>query len=196
MATAVADAAEAVSQAGLDDPGWALEAFKILLSSRVAGATAPALPVPPQHRPPDAFASGPGGPGGQRAEGIGPLAARLGVDEDGLADIFGVNREGRVEIHVATPLLTKAKSGATKELALLVLASEQYVGDAWTSVESVRKVVADYGKYDASNFTSSLRQLGTAATVRGKQSSAEYRLTRVGWEAAAVLVRRLAGTVA
>lgn len=194
MAEAVADAAGAVRQAELDDAGWALEAFKILLQSRMNGSPGEAPhPTPEQHRPADQGSAGAGAGAVAVPEGIGPLAARLGLVEDDLADVFGTNREGRVEIHVPTPLLTKAKSGATKELALLVLASEQYAGDAWTSVESIRKVVADYGKYDASNFTSSLRQLGTAATVRGKQSSAEYRLTRVGWEAASTLVGRLSG---
>lgn len=166
----IKDVAESVRAADLPDP-WAVEAFKLVLAAGLAGEAAEPW-------------------GGSRSLRE-VLAGRLGLPEAVLEDVIGVEG-GTLTVRVPADRLTTNKSAATRELALLVCATEQIGGAAFTSSDSIRRTVVEYDRYDQKNFASSLKVLRDAVTVRGPSSTSQLRLTRLGWEQVALLVRRLA----
>jgi len=128
-----------------------------------------------------------------RTPGLSRLAAKVGVGESALADIFEIN--GDVTLHVASSRIDSVKSKATREIALLVAAARQGSGadDAWTATSHVRDAAQQYNRYDTNNFAAYLRKTGDVFNFRGKGSSLEVRLTKPGWEAATALIRSLTG---
>jgi hypothetical protein len=128
------------------------------------------------------------------ASGLGRLANRFAVPEAALADIFAVTDED-VTLHVASAKIAPAKSRATKEIALLIVAARLGAGidDSLTDVAHVRDALAHYNRYDQSNFAKYLRLADDVFNLRGKP--VQYlRLTQPGWEAASDLIKSLTGT--
>jgi hypothetical protein len=122
------------------------------------------------------------------------LAARVGVSEAVLADLFAIT-EDSVTLHVSSARIPSAKSRATKDVALLVTAARQGSGadEGWTEVGHIRQALQNYKKYDTNNFASYLKGVAEAFNFRGRGSSMELRLTQPGWEMAADLIASLAG---
>ena|ERR1022692_114376 len=121
------------------------------------------------------------------------LATRSGVSPTALADIFEIQQD-TVSLHVASSRIAQSKSGATKEIALLIAAARQGSGvdDSWTAALHIRKTLQDYRRYDTNNFSAYLRQVADAFNFRGKGSAVELRLTKPGWEMAITLIASLA----
>lgn len=144
----------------------------------------------------------PGGDLGERTShtainettGLGRLAARAGVGEGALADLFEIG-ESSVSLHVASSRIAATKSQATREIALLIASARQGGGidEAWTAVEHVREALQYYKRYDTNNFSAYLKGIGDAFNFRGKGSSQEMRLTQPGWEMAVDLIKFLTG---
>jgi hypothetical protein len=120
---------------------------------------------------------------------LGRLAARVGVSESALADVFAIDGVD-VTLHVASAKLSTTKSKATREIALLIAVARQGAGidDAWTDVSHIRDALTQYGRYDMSNFSRHLRDIDDVFNLRGKPVQ-QLRLTRPGWEAATELVK-------
>jgi hypothetical protein len=127
--------------------------------------------------------------------GLARLAARTKVSEQALGDIFDVDGDS-ISVHVASSRINSAKSRATRDIALLVVAARQGAGldESWTAIGHVREALQNYNRYDASNFSSYLKASGDAFNVRGKGVSMELRLTQPGWEAATALIASLIST--
>jgi transposase-like protein len=132
--------------------------------------------------------------GSQSESALGRLAARLGVSENALADVFAIE-DDIVTLHVASVKLPTIKSKATREIALLMVAARQGTGidESWTDVSHIRDALSQYNRYDLSNFARHLRETDDVFNLRGKPVQ-QLRLTRPGWEAATELARALAGT--
>jgi hypothetical protein len=126
--------------------------------------------------------------------GLSRLAARVGVSESALADLFEIT-EDSVSLHVASSRISSTKSRATREVALLITGARQGSGadEAWTAVEHVRETLQHYRRYDTNNFSSYLKGVTDAFNFRGRGSSMEVRLTQPGWEMAINLITSLAG---
>jgi hypothetical protein len=130
-----------------------------------------------------------------RTPSIGPLrqlANKLGLDPAVIEDVF-YEEDGEIGIGIAASRLDRSKSGGTRQLALLVAAARQGSGqEEWTSSPEIRRVCADYGRFDSANFATTIRSMGTVFSYRGKGHSLEIRLTRPGMEQASALVGELA----
>lgn len=140
----------------------------------------------------------PGGPTSptlvSEASGLGLLASRVDASASALADLFDIS-EGSVSLHVASARIAPTKSKATKEIALLVAAARQGSGtdETWTGVDHIRETLQQYKRYDTNNFAAYLKATGDAFNFRGKGSSTEIRLTKIGWEMATNLIQSLVG---
>jgi hypothetical protein len=145
-------------------------------------------------------APAPGKPGAPRTEPttdtpLHRLAARLRIDPDALADVFDFDG-GEARLHVPSSRISATKSQATRDIALLIAAARQGSGldESWTSSNPIREALANYNRYDQSNFSANLRAAGDVLNIRGKASATEVRLTQPGWEAATTLIRALTGS--
>jgi hypothetical protein len=131
-----------------------------------------------------------------RSPSRGPLAQiaeKLRIDPAVVEDVF-FEDDGEVGVGIAASSLEPSKSGATRQLALLVAASRQASGlEEWTPSAAIRAVCTDYGRFDTANFASTLRGMGPVFSYRGKGQNLELRLTRPGIEQAADLVQELGG---
>jgi hypothetical protein len=175
----------AVENAGLPE-AWGDIAFGEVLRSLLGTQAVSAAPP--------VVAPGLGKPASGSTAGLGHLAARLGVSDSALADVFAVE-DDNVSLYVASGKLPTTKSKATREVALLIVAARQGAGidDSWTDVAHVRDALTQYNRYDASNFSKYLRDTGDVFNLRGKPVQ-QLRLTRPGWEAAVELVKSLTGS--
>lgn len=121
------------------------------------------------------------------------IAEKLRIDPAIVEDVF-FEDDGEVGVGIAASSLDHSKSGATRQLALLVAASRQASGlEEWTPSSAIRAVCTDYGRFDTANFASTLRSMGPVFSYRGKGQNLEVRLTRPGIERAADLVHELGG---
>lgn len=123
---------------------------------------------------------------------LSSIAAWLDITEDEVEGCFGDAGEGP-QVTISPRRLAGSKADATRQLAQLVLAMRQATGiDEYTSVGEIRTVVNDFGKLDSSNFAAHLGALDAVATAVGRGSSKKLKVTRVGREKIAELVRELA----
>jgi hypothetical protein len=122
------------------------------------------------------------------------LATRLGVSASRLEDIMSITDDG-VQLYAPSSRVSSMKSTAARELALAVVAARQGSGldDGWTNISEVREVVKQFGRYDESNFSTSVRALGDVLSIKGRGVGAQLRLTQPGWEAAAKVFAQLLG---
>ena len=122
------------------------------------------------------------------------ICARLNLSAEVVEDVFFVDDEGEIGVGVASSAIDARKAGGTKELALLRAGSRQLSGqEDWTSFDRIRALVTDYGRYDDSNFATTIQEMGDHFQIRGSRRNREVRLKRPGIEALARLVSRLAG---
>lgn len=129
---------------------------------------------------------------GSLVDVIDRLATRLQLTRDAVESVYTVDGDG-VQISVDPRRIGPSKSAATRELALLVAAQRQAAGEEQTSVDEIRTVTIEFGKYDPPNFSSSINELRGAFLVKGPPRQRLLKLTRTGWAQAADLVRELAG---
>lgn len=125
---------------------------------------------------------------------LGAIAKKLGVAEDYVHEVYTID-DGRLDLVIAPTKLDKAKSPATRQLALLVAAGRQAAGidNEWTSSIVIRDVCSDFGRLDPANFAAALDGLSETASIRTKGKSKEIRINRRGYEEAGMLVKVLTG---
>jgi hypothetical protein len=124
---------------------------------------------------------------------LSQIASRLSLPVDVVEDVYFEDGE-LLGLGVASSSIDPKKAGGTKQLALLYVAGLQTGGwEEWTAVDSIRAVCSEYGRYDDSNFATTLGEMGDVFQFRGSRRSREVRLKRPGLEAASRLVSRLAG---
>lgn len=175
-------AASAVEAAGIPEElrVAAFEKAVDLYSGSAAAQPQPTVAVPEPVNP-------------QPAGPLARIAGRLGISPEAVADVYFVDGE-ELGIGVASSSIDSRKAGGTKELALLVAGGWQLAGlEEWTSLERVRAISTEYGRYDDSNFSATIQELGDYFQIRGSRRNREVRLKRPGVEAVSRLVRRLAG---
>jgi hypothetical protein len=140
---------------------------------------------------------GSGDPSGatpQATEGpLASIAATLGLELPLVADVYFEDGD-RLGIGVAASKLERGKSAGARQLALLVAAGRQAGGyEEWTPSSEIRHVCDDFGRFDSSNFASTLADMGDVFQIRGSRQQREVRLKRPGLEAAGQLIRKLGG---
>ena len=121
------------------------------------------------------------------------LAHKLGVDVDALADVYDLLDDGSLAVRVPTSSLPKAKSAATREIALLVCAGRQVAVEEWTPAEAIRVACQDYGKFDSANHAANMAEGDRYWQISGSGKDRRYKLRKSGWEQAGQVVRRLVG---
>jgi hypothetical protein len=123
------------------------------------------------------------------------VAARMGLDRETVELVYDY-RDGELGFVASSRRVSDNKSEAARQLALIVAAGRQAAElEEWTQTSAVRRVVSDYGRLDSSNFAANIQLLDKdgACLFRGKGVSRELKVTRPGMEAAAAMVRTLAG---
>ena len=121
------------------------------------------------------------------------IAQKLKADEETVSRVFNQNGDD-LELVVAFGRLERTNTGATKQIATLVVAGRQAAGlEEWTSAAVVRGWCEQFKKLDSNNFASTLRQLENLFTFRGSPQARFLKATAPGWERAGELVRQLGG---
>lgn len=122
------------------------------------------------------------------------IANRLKLDVEAVAQVFSID-DGELQLVIGPGKLNPRKSGATKEIALLVAAGRQAAGidDEWTSLGVIRKVCEDYRRLDSPNFAAAIKEMEDWFSFRGNGTNREVRMSRPAWEQARELIIRLIG---
>lgn len=129
------------------------------------------------------------------AEGptLSAVAARLKMGVEDIADAYHVDGDA-IGLGIAPSRFDSRKAVGTKQIALLVAAGRQAAGlEEWTRVAVLREAVRDYGRFDASNFATTVKDMGDVFNLRGRGQQVEVRVTRPGFERAAKLLDELMG---
>lgn len=121
------------------------------------------------------------------------IAARLRVGQEAVESVFHAEGNG-FDILVPGSRLDRTKSGATKQLALLITAARQGAElEEWTDADEIRHFAEEFKRYDSANYASSIKELSDVLLIRQSGRKILVKLSRPGWERAAELVRRLSG---
>lgn len=122
------------------------------------------------------------------------LAARLNIPIDLAQQAFYLDGE-TVEITIQSGKIAASKKTGAKEICLLLAAGRQAIGldQEWTPSALLRDACNRFGRFDQSNFGSTLSSMDNVFHIRGRQQDKEVRVLIPGFEAAGALVRRLLG---
>jgi hypothetical protein len=142
------------------------------------------------------------GPEGGGSDGLTPpasegdlsdVAARFGVDSSAVHEVF-VQKDGEIHLAIGSKAIAASKATGTKEIALLVAGARQAIGgEEWTTVNAIRDECKHYGRYDSSNYGSTITEMEDLFQFTGKGQSREVKMRQLAWEEAGTLVRRLVG---
>ena len=127
-----------------------------------------------------------------QVEAISRLASKLGVSADLVVEVYQPGDDGTLEVHIPTAKLSKTKSSATKELALLVMAGRQISAEEWADSDVFIPVLEHYGKFDSGNNATIMKD-DKYWKISGAGKKRRFQLRKTGWEAAANMVRKIAG---
>ncbi len=116
---------------------------------------------------------------------IGRICARLSLSSELVGDVFFTDDQGEIGVGVAPSAIDARKAGGTKELALLGAGSRQLSGqEEWTSFDRIRALATDFGRYDDSNFATTIQEMADYFQIRGSRrkgstaKAAGHRSTR------------------
>lgn len=124
---------------------------------------------------------------------LSDIAARFGVDLSAINEVF-VQKDGEIHLAIGSKAIASGKATGAKEIALLVAGARQAIGsEDWTSVNAIREECKHYGRYDASNYGSTITEMENLFQFTGKGQSREVKMRQPAWEEAGDLVRRLVG---
>ena len=139
----------------------------------------------------------PGTPGVQKIEKptslMDRIASKLGLDVETVREVYR-EVDGDVRLIAPSSKLTRGKSAATKQVALLVAAARQAAEiEEFTSADIIRAIADDYRTLDSPNFAAALREMSTTFRFDGTSRNRMLKVSRPGWEEARRLVQELGG---
>ena len=130
----------------------------------------------------------------QDGDVLGKISVALKVDRDTLELIYAL-QDGEPHVVVSAKKISNNKALAVRQLGQLIAAARQLAGlEEWTSANTIRKVVQDYGRLDGANFAASIQQMDNVAVIRGKGQQREVKISKPGIQATVDLIKGIAGT--
>jgi hypothetical protein len=124
---------------------------------------------------------------------VDKIAQSLHLDPNVVGRVFR-EVDGEPHLNLLSSQLSGSKTGATREIALLIVAGRSAAGlDEFTPVAEIRKEAEHFNKFDSSNFAAAIKRMNNYFRVRGSSQSREVRLNQPGREAAVTLINRLGG---
>lgn len=112
------------------------------------------------------------------------IAQKLQVDLATIEEIFSFDGNKGLQLIVGARKVGSERRRAMRLLAVLVAGGRQLGGlEEWTKLATVREVCDQYGKLDATNFSTVMNGLDNIFGYRGKGgTNREMRINRAGWE--------------
>lgn len=152
----------------------------------LAGVRSPALPL--VNAAPQSGAGPTQDPGG---EGIGRIAAKLGVTEEDVEFVFGFEGD-KLALQVPPSRLAPVLKDAVRQIIYLVAAGQQALTpDTKTPAREIKAVCAERGKADT-NFSRIVDQLhGEGLVVGGSGQGKTVRVNADGFERAGQIIKQL-----
>jgi hypothetical protein len=124
---------------------------------------------------------------------LSKVATKLKVSPETVGEVLH-EKDGRFDVIVPPAKLAAGKAPGMKQLALVVAAARQGAElDDFTDMEHIRHFAVEFNKYDSANFATDLKDLEDELRFRKEGRKIFVKLTRVGWERAAALIRQLGG---
>ena len=134
--------------------------------------------------------TGKGSSGGDE-DPIQRIAVVLKLDKGIVEETYEVQGD-QIKPTIAPSKLDARKTKGTEQIALLVAGARQAAGmEEWTETKVIRDIADEYGRFDSSNFATTITSLGEYFSFSGNGPSRRLRVRRVGYEAVAELIRRL-----
>jgi hypothetical protein len=122
------------------------------------------------------------------------VAAKAGTDREVVGEVYEIV-DGNLELIIPAGKLSDRVASGAKEIALLIAGGRQAAEiEDWTSLDVVRAVCTDFKRLDSANFAKTIKQMEDVFNVRKEsERKTQVRMSRPGWEAFGVLVKRLGG---
>ena len=160
-------------------------AFSKVVDVLLGAGIEQASPAPGRVTRANGLAATSGGP-------LASIAARMGLSIEEVEEVFFLDGD-QLGIGLPSTRLDPGKAGGTKQLALLVAAGRQAGGfdEEWTASSEIRRWCHEFGRFDSSNYSTTLLELGDVFQFRGSRLQREVKVRRLGFERAAELIRRL-----
>ena len=121
------------------------------------------------------------------------LAQKLRIDSSVVQEIFSFEKDTGLQLIVGASKLGSERRAAMRLLAILVAGGRQVAGlEERTKLSTVREASEDYGKLDATNFSTVVNGMDNFFGYRGKGGAQrEMRLNRSGWQELKAVIDRL-----
>jgi hypothetical protein len=121
------------------------------------------------------------------------LAQKLRIDSSVVQEIFSFEKDTGLQLIVGASKLGSERRAAMRLLAILVAGGRQVAGlEEWTKLSTVREASEEYGKLDATNFSTVVNGMDNFFGYRGKGGAQrEMRLNRSGWQELKAVIERL-----
>ena len=122
------------------------------------------------------------------------IAAKLGISAESVSNLYHYPGEGQLDLIIESKDLPKTNSKSTQHIAALLSAGRQAIGiDRATSLEEIRKACDHYRVYDAKNFSSYVKALGSKFRFDGDGSARTVELTNGAFTATGEIAKKYLG---
>jgi len=102
------------------------------------------------------------------------LAQKLQIDSSVVQEIFSFEKDTGLQLIVGTSKLGSERRAAMRLLAILVAGGRQVAGlEEWTKLSTVREASEQYGKLDATNFSTVVNGMDNFSDIEGKVAPKE-----------------------
>lgn len=188
LAQLVTDAYSAVKDLDADDT-FKLEGFKIVLTSLVGGNRIPIMPVNKNGTKPGSKSVDTGNL--DASDWAGKIANMLDLSIEQINELYYLDGD-TLKLLINRKQLPSSASASTQHIAALLAAGRQAAGldTEATDFEVIKEALVAHNVFNAKNWTSYIKSLGSKFICSGTGKQQSVKLTNKAYDEAAVFAKQ------